>query len=289
MAEKIINETQTKISFKNIKSRFCLKKIFENLNKFKFLKIIQYNKNIQNKFYITLQDYKDYTEIEIEIISDSCSFGKLFNANDQSSFYKIQNNSDKNDNIRKINIKIDGQVKSFKGLFKGCSTIKKISFIKFNRRNILDMSEMFSLCSSLEEIDFSIFNTNKVTNMSEMFNKCISLKYLNLLNFDNNKVTDMSKMFIFCSSLEEIDFSNFKTTNIKNMSFMFSSCKSLKNIDLSNFDTNNVTSMDSMFYNCTSLKYVNFSNNIQVLNISLISVTLLVLKLERFNSFNIEH
>ena len=49
--------------------------------------------------------------------------------------------------------------------------IKKRDFIKFNRKDINNMSFMFYGCSSLEELSHN-FNTNNVTNMSGMFYEC---------------------------------------------------------------------------------------------------------------------
>ena len=74
----------------------------------------------------------------------------------------------------KVNIKIiiDYQVKSFKQLFYCCKIIRAITFKKFYRINISDMSCMFAGCSSLKELNLSNFNTNNITNMSWMFSRC---------------------------------------------------------------------------------------------------------------------
>ena len=61
---------------------------------------------------------------------------------------------DKN-KYNKIKIIIDYQIDSLCDLFYGCDTIEYISFKKFHRNNIKDMSYMFSNCYSLKEINFS--------------------------------------------------------------------------------------------------------------------------------------
>ena len=71
-SEKIeLNEIKTKKILKNIKSKYVIKIIFDNLSKKKSLDIIKYNQNIQNKINIKINDYKEYSElyssIEIEI------------------------------------------------------------------------------------------------------------------------------------------------------------------------------------------------------------------------------
>ena len=58
----------------------------------------------------------------------------------------------------------------------------KISFNKFNRKDITNMKEMFAECSSLKEINSNKFNTGNVTNMSYMFCKCELLKDIILIN-----------------------------------------------------------------------------------------------------------
>ena len=100
---------------------------------------------------------------------------------------------------------------------------------------------------------------------------------LNLNNFNTNNVTYMSCMFGGCSSLKELNLINFNTENVTDMSSMFYGCSSLKELNLKNFNTNNVTNI------------FNFNSSKHPSNKQLISVTLLVLKLLRFNSFNDEH
>ena len=78
--------------------------------------------------------------------------------------------------VSRIKIIINYQVKSFKDLFEYCKYIELISFKKFYRNNIIDMSGMFYECSSLKELNLSNFNTNNVTYMSCMFRGCSSLK-----------------------------------------------------------------------------------------------------------------
>ena len=58
--EKIeLNKTETKDLFKNLKSDYFLKKLFNNLMKKKSLYIIKYNKNIKERININIKDYKE--------------------------------------------------------------------------------------------------------------------------------------------------------------------------------------------------------------------------------------
>ena len=199
----------------NIKSRYILSKIYDNMIIKKKLEIVKYNKNIQNRLNLSVKDYKEYSEtftpIEIEIIPAKNKYGKFIEAyendklyyhinfNDNKKEIKSKYYIDEEDKVTKIKIIVDYQVKSFKDLFSYCECIESINFKKFHRNNITDMSKMFYECSSLKELNLNNFNTNNVTNMSEMFYKCSSLKELNLNNFNTNNATNMSDMFAGCS------------------------------------------------------------------------------------------
>ena len=112
-----------------------------------------------------------------------------------------RNDLKEDDNISKIKIIIDYQVKSFYELFDSCECIEYINFKKFYRNNIINMSSMFFGCHSLNELNLSNFNTNNVTDMSSMFYGCSSLKELNLSNFNTNNLSTMSSILSNCSFL----------------------------------------------------------------------------------------
>ena len=208
----------------NIKSRYILSKIYNNMTIKKKLEIVKYNKRIQNRLNLSTEDYKECCEIEIEIIPVKGKYGKFININENDKlFYHIYFNDNKEemkkinkyrikeefgitkyeyyieeeDKVTKIKLKIDYQVKSFNHLFSECKYIEHINFKKFYR-NINGMSWMFRGCSSLKELNLNNFNTNNVTDMECMFYGCSSLKKLNLNNFNTNKVTNMGKMFYGC-------------------------------------------------------------------------------------------
>ena len=182
----------------NIKSRYILSKIYNNMTIKKKLEIVKYNKKIQNRLNLDVKDYKEYSEtftpIEIEIIPTKDKYGKFININKNDElFYHIYFNDNKEeiknkyeinkkDKVTKIKIIIDYQVKSFKELLYKCRCIESINFKEFYRNNITDMSFMFYKCSSLKELNLNSFNTNNVINMECMFDGCSSLKELNLNN-----------------------------------------------------------------------------------------------------------
>jgi len=251
---------------RNLKSDYFIQKFFGYMTERKSLEIIRYNKSIQKRMYININHYKTYfetkTSIELDIIPKKDGYGKFISIKEEDKNYfhiyfndnkkkEIENTYlDEDDNVSKISIIIDYQIKSFSELFSCCECIEYIKFTKFYRNNVTNMSYMFIGCSSLKELNLNNFNTNNVTNMSAMFHGCSSLKKLNLNNFNTNNVTDMSFMFCGCSSLKELNLNNFNTNNVTNMFCMFSECSSLKELNLNNFNTNNVTNMGCMFYEC---------------------------------------
>ena len=198
-----------------IRSKYILKKIFQNIKQNKYLQLIKYYKKIQNKLDKSLEDYKEYNQIEIDLIpkSDNYSNIKFININDNEKQYihiffsnnKNEGNShvlEAKPKIEKIKIKLDYDIKSLKGLFKNCEFLEEINFIKFNRKDIIDMSEMFNGCKNLNKINLFNVKTDKVKDMSYMFSGCSSLKEINLLTFITTNVTNMQNMFEGCSKLE---------------------------------------------------------------------------------------
>ncbi len=274
--EQKLNENPTKNIFDNIKSNYIFKIIFNFLHKKKLLEINQYNKKLQNRLNLSLNDYKEdvklYSSIELEIKLIKNKSGKFINiSKEEEPYYHIYFNDNKEeikkydidikDNITKIKIKINYQITSFERLFNNCKCIESIYFKKFFRNNITNMSWMFVCCSSLKEIKFSNFNTENVTNMSRMFFGCSALKEIDLSNFITNNVTDMCFMFSGCSSLKKINVSNFIAINVRDINGMFFDCISLEIINLFKFFPKNFKNVSHMFANCSSLKNINFSNS----------------------------
>jgi len=255
-----------------IKSQFILKLIFSYLNEKNLLKLIKYNKVLQNILNIGIKDYKDYNQIIIELTPIKYYEEKnyFFNYNyesDESAIHiyfnddtedKQRNYFKEEDKVTKIKMVLDWEVITLYEFFSKCQCITKIKFIKFNRSTFTDMSYMFHGCYSLKEIDLSNFNTKNVTNMSGMFKGCRHIEKLNLTKFDTSKVTNMYRMFSGCNSLTDVNLSSFDTFNVNDMSFMFYECWYLKVLNLSNFNTNCVTNMEGMFMSCTNLTDLEF-------------------------------
>ena len=193
MEKQIDNNNYIRYSWNKIKSKYILRKIFDNLKENKLLEIIRYNKAMKKNLNKVIKDYiKEYSIIEIEIIPLKNKYGNFINIKGNYQPYAhIYFNDNKNKEIKrfyinkedkatKIKIILGKQIKTLAGLFHGCRCIKSINFIKFNRTDIKNMSYMFSGCSFLQTINFTNFNTQIVTKMQGMFSNCEILKELDL-------------------------------------------------------------------------------------------------------------
>ena len=202
--------------------------------------------------YSSLSSSEKFSSIELIIFvkPKRNESGKFINISDEKRLhYHIYFNNektetkryyiDKNEDIFKIKVVIDSDIKSLVSLFEKCDILESIYFIKFYRNNINDMSYMFSGCSSLKHIKFLNFNTSNVVRMNFMFSDCSSLSELDLSMFDTSKVTSMIAMFLSCNSLKKLDISNFNTDNVASMRAMFFGCESLIDLEMTNFNSLN--------------------------------------------------
>ena len=165
--------------FKNLKSDYILKMIFNYTPRKTELEILKYNKNLKKRADISFNDYKKYCEqfssIEIELVPIKNSLSNFININaGKEKYFHIYINDNKNQEIKrtklfgnedvveKITIIIDYQIDSLNYLFFECRYIESIRFKKFLRTNITSMYRMFYLCKELKKLDLSSFNTKNV-------------------------------------------------------------------------------------------------------------------------------
>ena len=173
--KKALNENK----LENIKNHYLLENLLNLfIQKKTFFELIKYNKKLQNKMNISIEDYKNFLMIEIELILNKRKEEKCINIIDEKekSHYYIN----KLNNLQKIEIKIGKQVKSLYQLFGYRENIESIYFKKFLRNNILNMGGIFYHCSQLKKVDLSNCNTKNVNDMSYMFYYCVSLEEVNL-------------------------------------------------------------------------------------------------------------
>ena len=67
-----ISTSEQKKEFENLKSDFIFKKIISFMKRNKSLNIMKYNKKLQKRLNISINDYIEYSKIEIELkLSDT--------------------------------------------------------------------------------------------------------------------------------------------------------------------------------------------------------------------------
>ena len=195
------NQTKSKEELEKIKSDYFLQKIIEFMHQYKTLEIMKCNKRLQKRLNLTIKDYEKYSQlyssIEIELKLVDNKFGDFIKIpKNEIQYYHIyfddsteetkRNYLQKNEKVNMINIKIDYQVTSFRGLFTSCDCINSIFFKKFYRNNIINMYYMFQGCSSLKELALSNFdNSTHSLNISVILVTLFVLK-LEILNSFND-------------------------------------------------------------------------------------------------------
>ena len=97
---KELNVIKSREIFKILKSDYFLIKLFDNLPKNKSLCVIKYNKKLQKRINININDFKEYKEIyspiEIEIKPVNDKFGQFININkEDEKYYHIYLNNNK--------------------------------------------------------------------------------------------------------------------------------------------------------------------------------------------------
>ncbi len=260
---------------KKIASQFTIRAILDSLELNRRMKLVKYNKKYQSLLNLEIKDYKEYSQIIIEIgtVTDitliqekNIFFNYIPNTllNDYQIYLYFNNEKNnlekkisrnyftKSEKVSKIKLYLNPNITSLKDLFSGCKIIQEINFINFHRKNITNMESMFHGCTSLIKINLENFNTENVTNMRNMFYQCTLLQELNLNKFNTNNVINMQKMFFDCRKLKKIFFDKkkFIVNKVKDMSFMFCKCYFLIDIDLSNIFFNENTNMEFMFREC---------------------------------------
>ena len=210
-----------------------MKKIKQNLNQKRCLQLVKYNKKMQEKLDISIEDYREYNQIVFELYPNDEIGNIFFNSiMIDSRYMHIYINDGKNekkgsiiehkDIIKKIKVVIDFEIKSLNSLFINFDNVVDIQCTKFNRKDITDMSKIFYGCKNLMTLNIENFKTDNVTNMSYMFHKCISLLVIDLNNFNTSNVQNMQNMFEECLQLRQLNISNFDTSNVIYMNDMFS-------------------------------------------------------------------
>ena len=82
-------QTKIKFNFEKLKSNFIFKKILNYMKKKKLLDIMKYNKKLQKRLNLNINDYKEYSQlyssIEIELKLVDNKYGEFINIPDDDN------------------------------------------------------------------------------------------------------------------------------------------------------------------------------------------------------------
>ena len=91
---------KSKFDFDNLKSDYFLIRIFDIMKKNKTLEILKYNKKLQKRLNLNINDYKKYSQIyssiELELKTNEYIYGRFINIFDEEKqYYRIYFNNSK--------------------------------------------------------------------------------------------------------------------------------------------------------------------------------------------------
>ena len=90
------NQIKSINKLNNIKNKYFLQLIVNNLEKGKFLSIVKYNKVIKKRLNININDYKEYSKIEIKIKPEYNKKGQFINIKrEDKKYYHVYFNNNK--------------------------------------------------------------------------------------------------------------------------------------------------------------------------------------------------
>ena len=134
--EEKSNQIKSKVYIENLKSDFFVIKMFDIMKRKKSLEIMKYNKKLQKRLNLGINDYKDFCqlyssiEIELKVINNvDGKFNKFINLPEnekEKEYYHIffdnskeeikRNYLKENEKVETIKIIINHPVNSFRGL-----------------------------------------------------------------------------------------------------------------------------------------------------------------------------
>ena len=157
------------------------------------------------------------------------------------------------------------KVTNFSGMFKGCSGITSIGYLRnINTSSATNMGEMFANCTQMSAIGNVLnWNISNMTNMSQMFAYCPALRSVTELQlFNTSNVTNMGSMFEGCSALTSLSgLENWNTENVRQLVYTFKNCTNLLDVSpIDNWILHKVYTISEMFSGCSKLQSITISS-----------------------------
>ena len=177
----LINKNLKKCSIFDIKSKYLIIKIFDQLKPQIFFRIIKYNKKIKNKLDIKIEEFLG---IEIELIPKENTCGQFIQKNNK--YFHIYFNDEneeikrncltKDDKVNKIRIIIDNNVDSF----------EKFNF--FNEVQLLNILLIYFNCLPLKLERSNSFKEKQYLNINDISITFSVLKLERSISFNEEQL-----------------------------------------------------------------------------------------------------
>ena len=209
--------------------------------------------NVQDFLFFQLE-YRATNESKIKLFGDyfveknkdKCKI--IYNEKEYelTEYFEVGNNLNNDNNLIKIQLKIDNNITDISYMFNGCETL--LSF-----RDISNLNDCNNVNKPLNDSEYNNY-------IDESNNRCEDEDYENFYNDNLTSSSIPSKKNIseFTGTNKLINKLNAPAKNIFNkvnyMRSMFTGCSSLISLpDISKWDTSNVDNIDNFFSGCKSL------------------------------------
>lgn len=127
------------------------------------------------------------------------------------------------------------------GVFENCGSLENVDMTVFSGKGI-HLTSTFKGCSSLKKVSFG---QNKLIACVNTFYNCADLESLDISGFDFSNIDSMNAMFNGCSALKTVVLpTTMSTSKVATMDSTFKNCPLLV-LDCSGWDNTALTSIDS--------------------------------------------
>ena len=114
MNSRNISKNKQTNDFDKLKSDYFLRKLFDFLKEIKSLNIIKYNKKLQKRLNINIDNYKECSKIEIELKIGDNKYGQFINISDKDREYYHIYFDNSNEEIKSNKLDYNKEVKMIK-------------------------------------------------------------------------------------------------------------------------------------------------------------------------------
>ena len=208
-----------------------------------------------NLFTVILNDYINFPNIKLVKTISNIEIFLIFSFHDYNEIHLNYEFTDKNSNLKKLEIFGEEFVNNNK---ENCFLIINKKILELS--NFIDLYDIFDNILPQSPINLNIKLIERkyklMTDLSYMFDGISTLSSKSKIgDFNSAHITKMNHMFNDCLSLTELpDISKWNMKNVNDISYMFQNCQMLKYLpDISKWNVKKDIKIEGAFINCKSL------------------------------------